>query len=204
MSPKFTPPKFTRPEFNLSTGKLRANVPKIPIPSAFDRLDAAFNDRWEALRKSKVLDRVFYTASEVGDFGMLWLAIAAAQAALGPEAKTKAAIRMAAALGLESVLVNGVVKSLFDRERPLWEHERPLHLRKPRTSSFPSGHSSSAVTAFLLFNHPASPWAPVYAALAATVALSRVHVRIHHVSDVVGGAMVGALFGTAVNRLFPL
>ena len=94
---------------------------------------------------------MFYTASEVGDFGMLWLAIAAAQAALGPDAKTKAAIRMAAALGVESVLVNGVVKSFFDRERPMWEQERPLHLRKPRTSSFPSGHSSSAVTAFMLF-----------------------------------------------------
>ncbi len=198
------PFKLNRPNVRIPNVKLPIAVPKIPIPSVFDRFDSRFNNHWDGFRKSKALDRVFYTASEVGDFGMVWLAIAAAQAALGPEAKTKAAIRMAAALGAESVLVNGVVKSLFNRERPDWEQDRPLHLRKPRTSSFPSGHSSSAVTAFLLFTQPKTPWAPVYAALAGTVALSRVHVKIHHVSDVAGGLLVGALFGTAVKRLFPL
>ena len=59
-------------------------LPKIPIPTSFDRFDKAFEERWSALRKSTALDRVFYTASEVGDFGMIWLAVAAAQAAIGP------------------------------------------------------------------------------------------------------------------------
>ena len=179
-------------------------IPKIPIPASFDRLDLAFDELWEPLRRIKPLNRLFYTASEVGDFGMLWLAIAAAQGAFGPEAKTKAAIRMAVALGAESILVNGGIKSLFKRERPQWEQDRPMRLRKPRTSSFPSGHASSAVTAALLFTQPATSWAPVFWTLAGIVALSRVHVKIHHVSDVVGGLMVGAIFGTAVKMLWSL
>lgn len=180
------------------------SFPKIPIPASFDRLDRAFDKAWEPLRQVGPLNHLFYTASEVGDFGMLWLAIAAAQGALGPEAKTKAAIRMAVALGFESVLVNGGIKSLFNRQRPQWEQERPMHLRKPRTSSFPSGHSSSAITAVLLLTQPSTPWAPLYWALAAGVALSRVHVKIHHVSDVGGGLVVGALFGSMVRILWPL
>ncbi len=178
-------------------------LPNIPLPPSFDRFDKAFDTFWEP-RRIRSLDKVFYTASEVGDFGMLWLAIAAAQAAIGPEDKTIAAIRMAVVLGAESVLVNGIFKSFFKRDRPEWDQERPLHLRKPRTSSFPSGHSSSAVTAVLLLTQPSTPWAPVYWTLAGIVAISRVHVKIHHVSDVIGGLLVGALLGTAVRTLWPL
>jgi undecaprenyl-diphosphatase len=179
-------------------------LPRLPLPAAFDRLDEAFDRRWDALRRFRPLNQLFYTASEVGDFGMLWLAIGAAQGALGADAKTEAALRLAVALGIESVLVNGVIKSLFRRERPAWEQERPMHLRKPRTSSFPSGHSSSAVTAALLLSQTSPAWAPVFWGLAAIVAMSRVHVKIHHVSDVAGGLVVGALYGTLVKALWPL
>jgi undecaprenyl-diphosphatase len=48
-----------------------------------------------------------------------------------------------------------------------------------------------------------SPLAPVYAGLAAVVAASRIHVRIHHASDVLGGAAVGLALGVAVRRLWP-
>jgi undecaprenyl-diphosphatase len=41
-------------------------------------------------------------------------------------------------------------------------------------------------------------------ALAALVALSRIHVRIHHASDVAGGIVIGFLYAQIVKRLFPL
>jgi undecaprenyl-diphosphatase len=178
--------------------------PTFPLPPVFDRWDASFDKLWEPLRKSAVLNRMFYLASEVGDFGMVWLAIGAAQGALGPDSKTKMALRLAIAMGLESALVNGFIKSFFKRQRPEWDQERPMHLRKPRTSSFPSGHSSSAVTAAILLSAPVSAWTFVYAALAAIVAFSRVHVKIHHITDVAGGLLVGALYGTAVAAIWPL
>ena len=177
------------------------NVPQVKVPAAFDALDARIDRLWQPLRRSRALNRIFYTASEVGDFGMVWLAIGAAQAALGAESKTRTAVRLAAVLGVESILVNGIVKSFFLRERPVHEGDRPITLRQPLTSSFPSGHTSSAVTAALLMTDPRTPWAPLYWALAAVVGTSRVHVKIHHASDVVGGALVGTALGLLARRI---
>ena len=43
-----------------------------------------------------------------------------------------------------------------------------------------------------------------WAALAAVVAVSRIHVRIHHASDVIGGVAVGLALGLAARRIWPL
>lgn len=182
---------------------LTLNVPQVKVPAAFDTLDAKVDKLWQPLRRRRVLNRVFYTASEVGDFGMVWLAIGAAQAAFGPAPKTRSALRLAAVLGIESILVNGVLKSFFLRKRPVHEGDRPLALRQPLTSSFPSGHTSSAVTAALLMTDGGTAWAPVYWVLAGVVGTSRVHVKIHHASDVVGGAIVGTAIGL-IARQIPL
>ena len=66
-------------------------------------------------------------------------------------------------------------------------------MRIPRTSSFPSGHASSAFFAAVALRD--SPGAPLIFAAAAIVAASRVHVRMHHASDVVAGALLGAALG---------
>ena len=48
------------------------------------------------------------------------------------------------------------------------------------------------------------PWWPAYAALALTVAASRIHVRIHHASDVLAGVATGLALGALARRLAPL
>ena len=45
---------------------------------------------------------------------------------------------------------------------------------------------------------------PLYYGLAVVVASSRVHVRIHHASDVLAGAAIGVLFARIGRRLAPL
>ncbi len=101
------------------------------------------------------------------------------------------------------MIVNQGIKRLFRRERPVWE-ERPHGLRTPSTTSFPSGHATSAMTACILLSDTAGRATPVIAAAGAVVAASRVHVRIHHASDVVGGLVVGAVLGTAIRALVPI
>jgi undecaprenyl-diphosphatase len=102
--------------------------------------------------------------------------------------------------------VNGGIKSLFRRTRPTWAEEdrgaRPHHLRTPMSSSFPSGHASSAFTAAVVLSQGSPLW-PVYFGTAAVVASSRMYVKIHHASDVVAGAALGLVLGTAVRRLWP-
>src|SRR5690606_28626743 len=100
------------------------------------------------------------------------------------------AIGTSLALGAESLLVNGWVKSHFRRGRPVATATRPHRLRTPRTTSFPSGHASAAMVAAAVIGRDRR-LAPLVHPLAAVVATSRAYVRIHHASDVVGGLVIG-------------
>jgi undecaprenyl-diphosphatase len=162
-----------------------------------DRIDDQVDQIWERLRGNAALDRMFYTASEAADFSVLWHAMGVVAAII--EDDPKIALGLSAALGIESALVNGPVKSLFKRSRPVQEVPRPHKLRQPRTSSFPSGHASAAmVAAALLSRHTGGV---AWYALAGVVATSRIHVRIHHASDVVGGLAVGVVLGAIARRV---
>jgi undecaprenyl-diphosphatase len=106
-----------------------------------------------------------------------------------------AAARFAAAMGIESAVTNGPVKALFNRVRP-FDYEEivfPHGLRRPVTSSFPSGHATAGFCAATLLG--GGPW---YVA-AAAVATTRVYVRLHHASDVVAGAALGLALGLAMR-----
>ena len=173
------------------------------MPSAIDRFDDAVDDAWgRVFRGHPIADRVFYLASELGDFSLIWLVIAAAQG-LRSDEDARESQRLALLLLAESALVNQGIKRLIRRPRPQATEPRPLHLRTPLTSSFPSGHSSSAFAAagFLGRRHP--HLRPLYYALAAVVATSRVHVQIHHASDVVAGAAIGTAFAKVADRAWP-
>jgi undecaprenyl-diphosphatase len=168
---------------------------------AFDaRVDNWFDDH---LRGNPVADRVFYSASALGDHSLVWLILGAARG-LRSERHFPAALRVGVGLGVESVLVNLGIKSVFRRARPLPTlATRPLHLRRPRTSSFPSGHATSAFTAAGLLAEDDVLW-PAYYILALIVAWSRVHVKVHHASDVVVGIGIGMVLGRIGRRISPL
>ena len=165
-------------------------------------LDEAVDRVWDRLRGHPTLDRVFYTASELGDFSLVWHLLGMAKGVTSRRG-SREATRLALALAAESALVNGAVKSAFRRERPVHEEERPHGLRQPLTSSFPSGHASAAFMAATLLADR-SRVKPAWYGLASIVAASRIHVRIHHASDVVVGAGIGLALGRLVRKLVPL
>ena len=165
-------------------------------------LDARVDTALDAWRGNLVADRLFYAASALGDHSLIWLILGALRG-LRSEHDWKAAVRVGAGLGTESALVNLGIKSLFRRDRPPWEVARPLPLRRPRSSSFPSGHATSAFTAAGLLADDDPLW-PAYYAIAVIVATSRVYVRAHHASDVLVGIPIGFLLGRLGRRLAPL
>jgi len=173
-----------------------------PLLATVDAWDDRVDEWFDQLRGNPAFDRLFYAASELGDHSLLWHMLATGRAAASLRAEP-AALRVVVALAVESGLVNGVVKSLFNRSRPIMKTERPLRLRIPRTSSFPSGHASSATMAAILLADR-SRFGPLYGSAAALVALSRIHVRIHHASDIAGGVVVGSALGAIAKKLSPL
>ena len=168
------------------------------LPAAVDRLDDAIDEWWDRLRGRPIVDRIYYTASEAADFSLLWHTLGVIHAIV--EDDPKVAVGVSAALGVESALVNGPIKSFFKRSRPVQDVPRPHHhLRQPKTSSFPSGHASAAMVAAALLSRHAGGGA--WYAAAAVVATSRIHVRIHHASDVAGGLVIGAALGVLARRV---
>lgn len=185
----------------------RPRLPTIPIPAAFEPFDSMVDDWFEGrLRHRRGPDAVMYAASALGDHGLLWLILAGIRALrrrhVGRE-WIRPFLRVSIGLAVESVVVNGPVKLMFRRTRPVYEGPRPLHLRTPRTSSFPSGHAAAAFFGAALLRDDDPVW-PVYYVLAVIVAASRIHVRIHHASDVIGGVITGVALGEAVRRAVPL
>ena len=195
---------------NLASANLAsANLASANLGGNFDakfegvsRFDNAVDSYFEThLRGRPALDRLMYTASAAADHSAIWLALAALQGWRSGSG-WRPLLRAGALLGSESVLVNGLVKLGFHRQRPENTEARPLHLRIPRTSSFPSGHSSAAFFSATLLSNGRS--GIIYYLLATVIASSRVYVKIDHASDVIAGAVLGAVLGKVLKRFVPL
>ncbi len=168
-----------------------------------DRFDTLTDDAFRELRTKPLADRVAYIASEAADYSMLWHAIGLTSSLLAPRLFPKS-IRLAVTLGIESVLVNGVMKQLANRERPELLEDRVHEVRRPKTSSFPSGHASSAAVMAVLMSDAVPKLRPVWIVLAGVVGASRIHNRMHYGTDVAAGAAIGSIIGLLSKRLWKL
>lgn len=180
-------------------------MPALREPRTLPEWSIAFDeavDAWLEPHRRPALDRLFYGLSSAADHGMLWHALGAARAA--KRRKLGDALRFSAVLGAESAFTNGLVKSMFRRVRPAdhFEHDEPLPygMRRPITSSFPSGHAATGFMCAAVLAR-GSRAAPAWYTLAALVAFSRVYVRMHHASDVIAGAALGSCLGIVARRL---
>ena len=184
---------------DVPTGK---NVPgQHHLGPVVERFDDAADLALERLRGNPVLDRVFTTASHIGDFSLVWHTT---NLILGiRQRRPRQVITFAVLIGLESLVVNQGVKRMFRRPRPTATGDDGLRVRQPTTSSFPSGHASAATfAAGLLVPRARWPLSGVICTGAAAVAVSRAYVRIHHASDVAAGLVTGAALLLATRRFF--
>lgn len=164
----------------------------------------AFDERiekWLEPRRSASLDHLMYGISSAADHALLWLALGAARAARREDLGWGG--RYVLALVGESAVTN-TVKLAFRRVRPPdhFSSDEPLphRMRRPITSSFPSGHAVTAFTAAAVLSR-GSRVGPVYYGLATTIAASRVYTRIHHASDGIAGVALGVALGRFARRL---
>lgn len=161
----------------------------------FAKFDAHVDRRIEPLRNVRVVVLIFTVASAIGDFGLLWHGIGLIRA-IGSMERFQDALIFSSMIGLESLTLNQGIKQFFRRNRPTKGGDVRFAVRTPRTSSFPSGHASSAFFSALVLTHWVTwQWTVLFYLLALIIATSRVGVRIHHASDVLAGALTGTVLG---------
>ena len=167
---------------------------------AVERFDQRADALLEVVRGNPIVDGVFTTASRVGDFSLIWHVVGVLRGVA--KRRPDQVVALAVALGAESLIVNQGIKRIFRRARPTASGDPRFPVREPSTSAFPSGHASSAAfVATILSAWDGRRMRPLWWALAALVGTSRAYVRIHHASDVIAGAIVGAGLGALAARL---
>jgi len=169
--------------------------PEYPWNLAFARLDAAearICIPANAAAKFAPVRQYFVVVSRLGD-GLAWyVLLAALPLSFGPSAAWASAH-----LGLTALFNVWLYRHLklrFVRERPFAANRGVSAMTTPLDRySFPSGHTlhATAFSTMVAAYFPELLW--IVLPFAASVALSRVILGLHYPSDVLAGALIGAL-----------
>ncbi len=101
-----------------------------------------------------------------------------------------------------SFLLTNLIKVVVKRPRPFIRNVKVVPLYRAGGYSFPSGHTSSSFTTATALSSVYPKWyviAPSYL-WASSVSYSRIYLGVHHPSDVLTGAALGA--GSALSLKF--
>jgi undecaprenyl-diphosphatase len=148
-------------------------------------------NRWRPPRWIRVW---MLAASRAGD-GWLWWSCGLAVLASNDVARYEAILAAALAV-LVGTLIFKVLKRVVGRKRPCaiqphcWATLLP-----PDQFSFPSGHSITAFAVAISLGAFYPPALPVLVFCASSVAVSRVVLGMHFLSDVIAGSALGAALG---------
>ncbi len=133
-------------------------------------------------------------ASRLGDWPA-WVALLLAQPLLQESGGWQRLLQYGLT-ALAAIAVYRLVKTRLCRERPFITFVGNVRSHEPARDrySFPSGHTMHAVM-FLVLSASHHPWlAPCLVPLVVLIALSRVGLGLHYLSDVLAGALLGLLF----------
>lgn len=140
--------------------------------------------------------------TSLGNFSIAWVMLALVLILI-PKTRKIGFVVMAAVI-LDSVLCNVILKNIFVRPRPC-DVNTAINLLIPRPLgySFPSGHTSASFAAVsaLYFSGERKIW-KVALVLAILIAFSRMYLYVHYPTDVLGGILVGIFCGYVGKACF--
>ena len=148
--------------------------------------------------RNDVLDVIVPFYTNLGDDGIIWIILGLVL--LIPKKTRKCGIMVLAALLVMLVVNNMVLKNLVARPRPCATYPEMVDLvHVPKSYSFPSGHTVSAIAvAVTIFLHH-KKLGIVALVMAVLMGLTRLYVFVHFPTDVYGGMIVGSAIALSVD-----
>ena len=129
---------------------------------------------WFQTLHTPVMDKLMTSVTKLGDAGIFWIILTLIFLIIPKMRKT--GVTMAAALIVDLLLCNVLLKNLVARTRPYDVNTTvELLVAKLRDYSFPSEHTA--------------------ASFASVTAVSRLYLYVHYPTDVLGGIIFGCLSG---------
>ena len=145
--------------------------------------------------RTPIGDVVVPLITRLGDAGIIWIILTVLLLIIPKTRKT--GVIMMAALLVDVLLCNVLIKNLVARTRPFDVNTAvQLLVTKPQDYSFPSGHTAASfasVTALYLAGEK-KLW-KIALVLAVLIAFSRLYLYVHYPTDVLGGIITGAIAG---------
>ena len=142
-----------------------------------------------------VLDILMCAITRLGDAGIFWILLCMVLLIL-PKTRRSGVILMAALL-VDLVICNGILKPLVHRIRPFdVKTGIELLVKRPTDFSFPSGHTAASFASVMALYLAGEKkiWISSLG-LAVLIAFSRLYLYVHYPTDVLGGVVAGLAAG---------
>lgn len=143
------------------------------------------------------LDHTMVFITTLGNGGALWILLGIVL--LISKKHRKTGILVLAALGVEVILCNGILKPLAARVRPCDVNTAAkLLVSRPTDFSFPSGHTGASFAAAVMLCQRKVRGCYAALVLACLIAFSRMYLYVHYPTDILGGIVTGGVSVWAV------
>jgi membrane-associated phospholipid phosphatase len=160
-----------------------------------DRAELPALEWVERVRFAGPIERATKVLTLAGEHGLIWYGVAGAAAAIDKPRRAqwlRAGATVAALYG-----ANTALKFTARRQRP------PIAEIGTETDlSFPSSHAVTSFAAAALFSEFAPSAKPLFYIGALNVTASRLHFCVHYPSDLIAGAAIGQLAGSAIAKRY--
>lgn len=157
---------------------------------------------WVGRLHTPILNKIMIAISTLGSKGFIWFAICIPFLVYRPWRMTGANILVG--LSIAHIAGELIIKHVVCHIRPCNKLEDDeLIVKRPRYYSFPSGHTTAsfAVVAVTAFRCQPAVSIPILV-LAFLMGFSRLYLRVHYLTDVLCGLVLGLLCGFLSVEIF--
>lgn len=151
--------------------------------------------------QNKYLGAAMRVITTAGNLGTIWIIMALLLIINRPYREI--GILVLLTLIASTILGEGIIKNIVKRNRPFYR--RPnlnLLITKPKSYSFPSGHTLSSFAAAHTLSVYFLQYKFIFIAIALLIALSRVYLYVHYPTDIISGTILGILCSKLVLIVF--